>query len=171
MPILLHPACIEPSSKAIVCRYVGLSKFRDLFASEEMYLRRLDKFNESDPREGLASDDYVRYARGLRRLDVRDEVQLIHDQAFARQNSEGYFINCWHLFECETLEMWNAYGDCACIFSRAGLLRASVDSFLDPMFFGIVRYGEAGKTGYNSDARTRFEPSIREWDFISATMA
>jgi hypothetical protein len=126
-----------------------LTKFRDLFASEELYLRRLDKFKESDPREGLPSDAYARHVRGLQTLDVHDEVQLIHDQAFARQNSEGYFINCWHLFERETLEMWNSYGNCACILSRAELLRAAIDSFLDPMFFGIVRYSESGKTGYN----------------------
>lgn len=124
-------------------------KFRDLFASEELYFRRLDKFKETDPREGLPSDDYVRQVRGLRRLDIRDEVQLIHDQAFARQNSEGYFINCWHLFEKETLEMWSTYGNCACIFSRSEVLRAVVNDFLDPIFYGIVRYAEAGKTGYN----------------------
>lgn len=149
MPIMWHPACIEPSAETIICRYFCLTKFRDLFASEELYLRRLDKFKESDPREGLASDDYVRHARGLCRLDVRNEVQLIDDQAFARQNSQAYFINCWHLFEQETLAMWGSYGNCACIFSRAELLRCSIDTFLDPMFFGVVRYSEARKTGYN----------------------
>jgi len=149
MSVIAHPACTEPAPETVVCRYLDLSKFRDLFASEELYLRRLDKFKESDPREGLASDDYVRRARGLRTLDIHDEVQLIHNQAFARQNSEGYFINCWHLFERETLEMWNSYGNCACIFSRADLLRSAIDAFLDPMLFGVVRYTEVGKTGYN----------------------
>jgi len=149
VPINSHPACIEPAPETVICRYLDLTKFRDLFASEELYLRRLDKFKESDPREGLPSDEYARRARCFHPLDINDEVQLTHDQAFARQNSEGYFINCWHLFGRETLEMWSSYGNCACIFSRAGLLRSAIDDFLDPIFFGIVRYSEAGKTGYN----------------------
>jgi hypothetical protein len=133
----------------VICRYLDLFKFRDLFASEELYLRRVDKFKESDPTEGLASDEYIRKTRGLQRFDIGDEITLNNDQANARQNSEGYFINCWHIFENETLDMWNTYGNCACIFSRVELLRPIIDSFLDPMFLGAVRYSERHKTGYN----------------------
>lgn len=146
MPIVQHPACTEPPPETVICRYLDLRKFRDLFASEELYLRRVDLFKETDPREAIASDQYVRNARGLRRLDIHDEVLLNHDQAFARQNSAGYFINCWHIFQIETMEMWNTYGNCACIFSRLELIRPAIDSFLDPMFLGKVRYSEKDKT-------------------------
>jgi hypothetical protein len=149
MPINPHPACTEPSPDTIICRYLDLRKFRDLFASEELYLRRVDLFKETDPREAIASDEYIRHVRGLRRFDIHDEMSLNNDQANARQNSEGYFINCWHLFESETMEMWNTYGNCACIFSTVGRLRTAISAFIDPMCFGIVRYSEQNRTGYN----------------------
>jgi hypothetical protein len=124
-------------------------KFRDLFANEELYLRRTDLFKETDPQDALASDDYVRAARGLRKYDLHDELALNNDQAFNRQNSEAYFINCWQVFEGETLDMWKAYGKGVAIFSRFDLLKAALAPMLDDIMLGIVRYGEKDMTGYN----------------------
>jgi hypothetical protein len=47
MPIIPHSTCTEPSPETAICRYVDLIKFQDLFASEELYFRRLDKFKET----------------------------------------------------------------------------------------------------------------------------
>src|SRR5262249_37036808 len=140
MPIIPHSACTEPSPETAICRYVDLIKFQDLFASEELYFRRLDKLKETDPREALPSDECVRKVRCLTSLDIHDELQLNNSLGFTCQNSEAYFINCWHLFQTETAQMWSTYGNCACVFSRVELLRAAIDAFLDPMLFGIVRY-------------------------------
>lgn len=128
---------------------MDFAKFRDLFANEELYFRRTDLFKESDPQEGLASDEYVRAVRGYRRYELRDELGLNNDQAFARQISEASFINCWQLFEEETLNMWKTYGRGLAIFSRFEFLRAALSPMLDNILLGTVRYGEKDTTGYN----------------------
>ena len=124
-------------------------KFRDLFANEELYFRRADLFKETDPSEALASDEYVRAACGLRKFNLRDELALNDNQAFARQNSEAYFINCWQLFEGETLDMWKTYGNGVAVFSRFERLKSAVAGMLDDILLGIVHYGEREMTGYN----------------------
>lgn len=149
MPIAFHPACEHPPDDTVLCRFMDFPKFRDLFANEELYLRRTDLFKETDPNEGLVSDEYVRAARGLRRYDLRDELTLNNDQAFARQASEAYYINCWQLFEGETLDMWKTYGQGVAVFSRFDLLRTAFSPMLDDILLGIVRYGEKDMTGYN----------------------
>jgi hypothetical protein len=35
---------------------------------------------------------------------------------------EAYFINCWQIYEGETLEMWRTYGNGVAVFSRFDLL-------------------------------------------------
>src|ERR1700687_1054844 len=82
-------------------------------------------------------------------MSVRDELTLNNDQAFARQVSEAYYINCWQLFEGETLDMWKTYGQGLAVFSRFDLLRNALSPMLDDILLGIVRYGEEAMTGYN----------------------
>ena len=149
MPIISHPACVHPPDDTVICRFLDFPKFRDLFANGRLYLRRTDLFKETDPNEALASDGYVRAARGLRRYNIDDEVTLNNDQAFSRQVSESYFINCWQLFEGETLEMWKTYGQGVAVFSSVGLLKSALAPMLDDILLGIVRYGEKDMTGYN----------------------
>jgi hypothetical protein len=149
MPIVAHEACTEPRSDTIICRFVDLRKFRDLFANEELYFRRTDLFKEIDPNEALPPDDYVRRALGLTRYDLRDELALNNDQASNRQFSEMRYIQCWQIFENETLDMWARYGGGVAIFSRFDLLRSVLDSILDEVLVGLVRYGNAGPPRYN----------------------
>jgi hypothetical protein len=141
MPIVPHRACVEPPDDTVICRFMDFPKFRDLFASEEIYLRRVDLFKETDPREGLPDDDYVRRARGLQKYVLADELQVNDDQAFNRQHAEGHFINCWQIFEGETIEMWTTYGKGVAIFSTFARLRAAIQDWLDPLNVGVVRYG------------------------------
>jgi hypothetical protein len=145
MPIVPHPACTEPPLETVICRFMDFPKFRDLFASEEIYLRRVDLFKETDPREGLPDDDYVRRAKGLQRYVLADELEVNNDQAFNRQHSEGHFINCWQIFEGETVEMWTTYGKGVAVFSTFGRLRAAIKDWLDPVNVGSVRYGKKEK--------------------------
>lgn len=148
MPIIPHDACSEPSPDTVICRFLDLRKFRDLFANEELYFRRTDKFKGDDPNEGMPPDDYVRRSCGLTKYDLLDELALNNDQASNRQFSEMRYIQCWQVFEGETLDMWARYG-CVAIFSRFDLLRSALDSMLDEIQVGLVRYGDAGPGRYN----------------------
>lgn len=149
MPIVPHEACLEPDPYAIICRFIDLKKFRDLFANEELYLRRTDLFKETDPNEALPPDDYVRQALRLTKYDLRDEQTLNNDQAFNRQISEAHYIQCWQMFEGETLDMWVRYGGGVAIFSRFELLKSTLSAMLDEIMVGLVRYGDEGPTRYN----------------------
>jgi hypothetical protein len=149
MPVVPHEACPEPALDAVVCRFVDFRKFRDLFANEELYFRRTDLFKEIDPNEALPPDDYVRHALGLKKYDLRDEIRLNSDQAFNRQLSEARYIQCWQMFEGETLDMWARYGGGVAIFSRFDLLKSVLDGMLDEIMVGLVRYGDHGPTRYN----------------------
>jgi len=149
MPIVPHEACSEPSPGTIICRFIDFPKFRDLFASEELYFRRTDLLKEIDPNEALPPDDYVRRALGLTQYDLRDELTLNHDQAFTRQISEARYIQCWQIFQGETLDMWARYGGGVAIFCRFDLLRSALDSMLDEIMVGLVRYGNEGPPRYN----------------------
>ena len=151
MPITPHPACTEPSGDTVICRFLSFAKFRDMFANDELYFRRTDKFKEIDPHEALPPDGYVRKVLGLRPYVLEDEKKLIEHQAFTRQNSEGYFISCWQLFEGETQGMWNSYGNGVAVFSRFDLLKAQLTPFLDQVFVGEVRYGHKGDAWVQHD--------------------
>ncbi len=149
MPIVPHGACPEPVLDAIICRFIDFPKFRDLFANEELYFRRTDLFKEIDPNEALPPDDYVRNALGLTKYDLRDEIALNNDQASNRQFSEAKYIQCWQMFEGETLDMWARYGGGVAIFSSFDLLKSTLDAMPDEIMVGLVRYGDQGPTRYN----------------------
>jgi len=149
MPITPHYACKEPPDDTIICRFMELWKFRDLFANEELYFRRTDLLKDDDPWEALPSDEYARKALGLKRFVLEDELRLNNDQAFSRQYSESQYINCWQIFEGETIHMWGRYGKGVVIFSTFGRLKAQLSPMLDPILLGTVKYSEADTKGYN----------------------
>ena len=129
-------------------------KFQDLFANEELYLRRVDLFKENDPWEALPSDRMFTHqskARAPERYDSADRTEPYRrSRASLRQNSEGYFVTCWQIFEAETLNMWERYGKGVCVFSRLDLMEAQLDPMLDPITVGLVRYQESSADPYNT---------------------
>jgi hypothetical protein len=142
MPIVPHIACTEPAPDTIICRFMDFSKFRDLFANEELYFRRTDLFKEVDPEEALTPEDYVRKALQLVKYDIHDELKVNENQAFTRQISEARYIQCWHIYEEETLDMWARYGNGVAVFSRFDLLKAALNAMIDDITVGLVRYGD-----------------------------
>ncbi len=142
MPLIPHVACTEPAADTPICRFMDLPKFRDLFANEELYFRRTDLFKEIDPEEALAPDTYVRMSHGLRKYDLYDELKVNECQAFSRQISESRYIQCWHIYEGETLDMWSRYGNGVAIFSRFDLLKSALNGMIDDITVGLVRYGD-----------------------------
>jgi hypothetical protein len=150
MPIMTHEACPEPPDDAVICRFMDFDKFRDLFANEELYFRRTDLFKETDPNEAMPPDDYVRNVLGLQKYDLHDEIKLNNDQASNRQFSEAQYIQCWQMFEDETLDMWARYGGGVAIFSRFGLLKSTLTPMMDEIMVGLVRYADDGPLRYNT---------------------
>lgn len=113
-----------------------------MLANEELYFRRMDKFKNDDPQEGLPSDDLVRQMHGLRRYDIQDELTLNNIQAENRQFSVGHYIQCWNLYEGESLKMWSRYARSGvAVASRYERLRAALDAQIDPFHLGLVHYG------------------------------
>jgi hypothetical protein len=149
MPIQPHYVCEEPPDETLICRFMEMWKFRDLFANEELYFRRTDLFKDDDPWEALPSEEYGRSVFGLRKGIVKDELELDLNNklAFIRQVSEASYPNCWQLFEGETVHMWDRYGKDGgvVIFSTFAKLKAAVGAFLDPVLIGKVKYTEEGR--------------------------
>ena len=61
MPMLPYHNQKEPSSDAVLWRFMDLRKFRDLMASEELYFRRADLF--TDKSEGIPPEKYAQRVR------------------------------------------------------------------------------------------------------------
>ena len=89
MPVNPHRYVAQPAPESVICRFMDFDKFRDLFANEELYLRRTDKFKEDDPWEALSSDEYIRAKLGLRRYDPTDELKVIEEHILPLRADKG----------------------------------------------------------------------------------
>ena len=69
MPVKSYYSQKEPNSDAVIWRFMDLRKFRDLMASEELYFRRADLFD--DESEGLPPEQYVQRVLGLDPWDIK----------------------------------------------------------------------------------------------------
>ena len=74
MPVKSYYSQKEPAADAVIWRFMDLRKFRDLMASEELYFRRADLFD--DETEGLPPEQYVQRVLGLDPLDLNDRREL-----------------------------------------------------------------------------------------------
>jgi len=141
----------DPPVDAPLWRFMPLDFFQDFMANEELYLRRCDKFKNTDPQEGLPKDEYVRKQLNLRRYDVTDEITLNYNQGSNRLFTEMYFLSCWNLYNKEhEMQMWQQYarGGVA-VQTTFGRLREVVLQFPDDVHIGKVRYGDDDMTRYN----------------------
>ena len=140
MPVVTYSNRLEPANDAAIWRFMDLRKFRDLMASEELYFRRADLFN--DKSEGLPPEDYATRVLGLNPYDIRDRSELNCQLGSLAQHRESYYINCWYLYQQETLDMWEQYGhDGVAVCSRYELLNAALEGLLDEAHLGLVHYG------------------------------
>jgi hypothetical protein len=74
MPVVNYYSQKEPAAHAVIWRFMDLRKFRDLMASEELYFRRADLFD--DETEGLPPEQYVQRVLGLGRWDIHDRTEI-----------------------------------------------------------------------------------------------
>ena len=87
------------------------------------------------------NDDALRVL-GLDPYDIGDRVALNNHIGSLAQNRESYYVNCWHLYRQETLDMWEQYGhNGVAVCSRYGLLKSALDGLPDQAHAGLVRYG------------------------------
>jgi hypothetical protein len=95
----------------------------------------------------LPPEEYV-HVLGLSPFDVQGLNQALGSLA---QHREGFFINCWYLFDQETAKMWKNYGkDGVAVCSRYNLLKSVLDSCEGRAYLGLVRYGSNHLTGWNT---------------------
>ena len=114
----------------------------------QLYFRRADLFD--DETEGLPPKEYE-HVLGLNPYDLNDIYERDHHIAFIAQFRESYYINCWYLFEDETVAMWKQYGqNGVAICSRYTLLKEVLDPITDRPHLGLVRYGSKHLTGWNT---------------------
>ena len=104
MPVFPYYCQKEPAADAVIWRFMDLRKFRDLMASEELYFRRADLFD--DETEGLPPEQYVQRVLGLDPWDIHDRMKLNNHLGLLAQDREMRHITCWYLFDQETLKMW-----------------------------------------------------------------
>lgn len=130
-----HEAVTTPPDEAIIWRYLSLTKYIDLLHRKQLYLCRLDKFD--DPWEGEWTNAYKK--RSPFQNDLDGEDGLINN-IFKRQ----YFISCWHLSDHESVALWKIYSsenEGVAIKSTIGKLKASLQvDQIQLLHIGKVEY-------------------------------
>lgn len=163
MPVIPYYSQKEPNLDAAVWRFMDLRKFRDLMASEELYFRRADLFD--DGTEGVPPEEYVQRVLGLDPWDIRDRTKLNNHLGSLAQSREMHYVTCWHLYRRETLSMWEGYGhDGVAIVSRYDLFKAALNGLIDATHLGLVQYGTSHLTDrfnaleFITTKQKRYEP-------------
>jgi hypothetical protein len=95
MPVRPYYSQKEPVADVVIWRFMDLRKFRDLMASEELYFRRADLFD--DEMEGLPPEQYVQRVLRLDPLDINDRRELNNHLGSLAQSREMHYITCWYL--------------------------------------------------------------------------
>lgn len=123
-------------------RYMDLWKFEDLLKTRTLYFARADKFD--DPLEGTVSEEGI---HGTSRSDLAlaEKVTMAEGEyeklkEFEKVDKGCTFVNCWHINDDESQEMWDAYttsSDSVLVITRAEQLLASLGV---PVFAAGVKY-------------------------------
>ena len=72
----------------------------------------------------------LRYLDVIKKLKRRQRKEVEARAPLNWQFSENLYLNCWQIFEGETLHMWGRYGKGVVVFSRLDLLRAELSRLL-----------------------------------------
>lgn len=139
-------------------RYMDFYKFLDLFETQTLYFSRVDQFKDhlegSISPEGIhgtsASD--IAY-NGIAKIRAESYDKLVAQQELAKRCT---FVNCWHINDGDTQQMWNAYtetGDSVLVISSAGKLAAALKT---PVFSSCVKYVKPEMPKTHFDERSAF---------------
>jgi hypothetical protein len=153
MPVKLFTEGVEPADpEAPIWRFMNLRKFKDLFATSELFFNRADRFPQ-DETEGIPPEEHIIRVCGLNPLDVKDRLELNNNLATLAQFREAMYVNCWYLFDEEKAYTWETYGaDGVAVVSTYARLKAALDALPpeDDAHLGLVRYGTEHLTRYNT---------------------
>src|SRR5687767_13367845 len=141
MPVKLFTEGVEPADPdAPIWRFLTLRKFKDLLATGELFFNRADRFKQ-DEEEGLPPREYAIRVHRLNPLDLNDHHQINHHLGGIAQFREGFYVNCWYLFDEERQYTWETYGeDGVAICSTYARLKAALDTLpaADDAHLGLV---------------------------------
>lgn len=143
MPLQPYFDNLEPDTPDVeIWRFLPFVFFEDLMANDELHFCRADLFKQ-DENEGIPPEHYIRRVMGLQRYVLKDERELSHQIGSLAQSREAFYVNCWHLYRHETVEMWKDFAkDGVAIRSPYDKLKSIMDGMLDTAYLGLMRYGE-----------------------------
>ena len=154
----------------IIWRYMNLEKYIDLLESQSMFFCRADKFN--DQFEG-ATPKAIAEQRKIKTIFIRsdtlteEEEKLLNDYmvpAIIESNKllkQMSFINCWHIHDRESDNMWRIYTDLnkgIAIKSTIGQLKR----FLEAEKYGNIHIGKVEYIDYETYNYRGFDCLIYE---------
>ena len=121
MPATEDTNFIAPDNKdEKLWRYMDFAKFVSMISTGSLWFSRPDKFD--DPFEGSRPNYYVnerntvvveQYRAQYPDMPV-EELKQIVEATFNRDLSirnQYFYINCWHMNDCESEAMWRLYGE------------------------------------------------------------
>jgi hypothetical protein len=148
-----HPVFLMPRDRgAKLWRYMDFDKFCWMLRYKALYFRRSDLFK--DPLEGhfskandFAEDFFVEQqikngGFGAPDETSEDDLRVGYRKmlSVAAEDRKHLFVNCWHMNDTESLEMWNEYAN----HNEAVCVQTSFKSLWDLLpndcFLGGVRY-------------------------------
>ena len=148
-------------------RYMDFWKFEDLFRTQTLYFCRADKF--LDPLEGTLSVEGV---HGTSASDVafNDRVKIAPrcyaEIAAYRDIAKAVtFVNCWHINNKDTAEMWDAYTtstDSVLVISSGERIKAAVPQ---SVAMSAVKYVDAATPRTEFDERSLFFYKDAKFEF------
>jgi hypothetical protein len=142
---------IEPSDEdAKIWRFISLGKLEKLLKGE-LYFRRADLFD--DETEGLPPEEYERVLN-LSRYDLKDIQERNSSIGFIAQMRQSHYLNCWYLFDEESVGMWRRFApNGVAISSTYRRLKTVMDAMPSEEHptLGLVRYGAAHINRWNTD--------------------
>jgi hypothetical protein len=130
-----HEEVKTPADEKIIWRYLSLEKYIDLLYRKQLFLCRLDKFN--DPWEGEWTEAYK--VRNIFARECLEGNEGLINNFFKTQ----YFISCWHLSEHESIAMWKIYSSehaGIAIKTTIGRLKNSLTDVNQQLHIGEVEY-------------------------------
>lgn len=154
-----HKEVETPSDDEVIWRYLSIEKYIDLLYKKQLYLCRLDKFEDSW--EGKWTDAYIK-----RNPYSRDCLE--GDDGLINEIHRWYFICCWHLAKYESVAMWKIYSS-----EHAGIaIKTSIKKLKDSLL-NEEQQIHIGKVNYIEDHATHEEKesdiSHLHWGGLSQT--
>lgn len=153
------------SESDTIWRYFDLSKFISFLLTKELYLTRLDKFQDKYEGE-LPINDYLdnmhellgrlSFIKDLKREDMWSFLDI--------QNKLSLFANCWHLNSIENFAMWKIYlssNEGVAIKIKIGDLISSIKNPTG-LIYGKVNYLDFKKESISHYCNRMKEEGIRK---------